>query len=217
MTWWWVSYSCNASQLHALPLHIDPVCKQHYCVHRTHTHNPLQMKREFEEEERQMDRDWYDAEEFGGTADRDHAAAAFVGDDSFFQVRGLLHVAGRVDQRLTSVDQPVAAVCALSPVLQRAKVDSETVLVRLAMRGMRPLYPKPWTLCAAMLQKRVADLTRRTRHDGTTMSLAASKRASELDKDQNAWEENRLLTSGVARLKEVGGCVMCAMLQGVAA
>ncbi|GFH10072.1 pre-mrna-splicing factor atp-dependent rna helicase prp16-like [Haematococcus lacustris] len=35
------------------------------------------------------------------------------------------------------------------------------------------------------------------------MSLAASKRASELDKDLNAWEENRLLTSGVARLKEI--------------
>lgn len=37
------------------------------------------------------------------------------------------------------------------------------------------------------------------------MSLAASKRASELEKDMNAWEENRLLTSGVARLREVGG------------
>lgn len=28
------------------------------------------------------------------------------------------------------------------------------------------------------------------------MSLAQSKRASELQKDMNAWEENRLMTSG---------------------
>lgn len=59
-----------------------------------------------------------------------------------------------------------------------------------------------------VVQKRTADLTRRTRKDGSTMSLAASKRANELDKDLNAWEENRLLTSGVVRLKEVrsAGC-----------
>jgi hypothetical protein len=37
------------------------------------------------------------------------------------------------------------------------------------------------------------------------MSLAASKRASELEKSLNAWEENRLLTSGVVRLKQVRG------------
>lgn len=35
------------------------------------------------------------------------------------------------------------------------------------------------------------------------MSLAATKKANELDKDMNAWEENRLVTSGVVRLKEV--------------
>ncbi|KAL6760535.1 P-loop containing nucleoside triphosphate hydrolase protein [Haematococcus lacustris] len=96
-----------------------------------------QMKREVEAEERQLERDWYDAEEFGG-AGTDHrdGKAAFVGDENFFQ-------------------------------------------------------------------KRTADLAKRTRKDGSTMSLAASKRASELDKDLNAWEENRLLTSGVARLKEI--------------
>ncbi len=52
-------------------------------------------------------------------------------------------------------------------------------------------------------QKRRADLVRRTRKDGSTMSLAATRKANELDKDVNAWEENRLLTSGVVRLKEV--------------
>ena len=34
------------------------------------------------------------------------------------------------------------------------------------------------------------------RRDGTMMTLAQSKRASELQKDMNAWEENRLMTSG---------------------
>ncbi len=38
------------------------------------------------------------------------------------------------------------------------------------------------------------------------MSLAATRRANELDKALNAWEENRLLTSGVVRLKEVSVC-----------
>ncbi len=37
------------------------------------------------------------------------------------------------------------------------------------------------------------------------MSLAQTKKLNELDKDMNAWEENRLMTSGVVRLKEVGG------------
>jgi hypothetical protein len=31
------------------------------------------------------------------------------------------------------------------------------------------------------------------------MTLAQSKRASELQKDMNAWEENRLMTSGERR------------------
>lgn len=42
------------------------------------------------------------------------------------------------------------------------------------------------------------------RRDGSVMTLAQSKRASELEKDLNKWEENRLLTSGVVRLKQVG-------------
>ena len=37
------------------------------------------------------------------------------------------------------------------------------------------------------------------------MSLAQTKRTNELEKDMNAWEENRLMTSGVVRLKEVRG------------
>mmetsp|Transcript_29689 Transcript_29689/g.83695 ORF Transcript_29689/g.83695 Transcript_29689/m.83695 type:complete len:1298 (+) Transcript_29689:152-4045(+) len=53
-------------------------------------------------------------------------------------------------------------------------------------------------------QKRTAELQKKmTRRDGSVMSLAQSKRASELDKDMNAWEENRMFTSGVARLQEV--------------
>ena len=59
------------------------------------------------------------------------------------------------------------------------------------------------------MQKRAADLHRRTRKDGKQMSLAQSKRANELEKDMNAWEENRLLTSGVARLKEVSMAKAC--------
>lgn len=65
-------------------------------------------------------------------------------------------------------------------------------------------------------QKRTETLQRRTRKDGKTMSLAQTKRTNELEKDMNAWEENRLLTSGVARLKEVCtvrvclvSCVLC--------
>lgn len=35
------------------------------------------------------------------------------------------------------------------------------------------------------------------------MSLAASKRANELEKALNAWEDNRLITSGVVKLRQV--------------
>lgn len=42
-----------------------------------------------------------------------------------------------------------------------------------------------------------------TRRDGSKMSLAQSKRHSEVQKDINAWEENRLFTSGVVRAREV--------------
>lgn len=41
------------------------------------------------------------------------------------------------------------------------------------------------------------------RKDGSRMTLAQSKRQSEIQRDINAWEENRLLTSGIARFKEV--------------
>lgn len=47
------------------------------------------------------------------------------------------------------------------------------------------------------LQKRLL------RRDGSRMTLAQSKRASALHADHAAWEENRLTTSGVARLREV--------------
>ena len=41
------------------------------------------------------------------------------------------------------------------------------------------------------------------RRDGSRMTLAQSKRANELQNDINRWEENRLVTSGIARYKEV--------------
>jgi hypothetical protein len=69
----------------------------------------------------------------------------------------------------------------------------------------------------ALFAKRAAEMQQRMkRRDGSVMSLAASKRASELEKSLNAWEENRLLTSGVVRLKEVrkggdGGWVLLAL------
>lgn len=53
-------------------------------------------------------------------------------------------------------------------------------------------------------KKRAAMQQRMTRRDGTMMTLAQSKRATELQKDMNAWEENRLFTSGVVRRNEVG-------------
>lgn len=55
-----------------------------------------------------------------------------------------------------------------------------------------------------LLQKRTELAQRRlTRRDGSLMTLAQSKRASELQRDMNAWEENRLMTSGVVRAREV--------------
>ena len=53
-----------------------------------------------------------------------------------------------------------------------------------------------------MRRKEVAQ-KRLTRRDGSVMTLAQSKRASEMQKDMNAWEENRLLTSGVVNPLEV--------------
>eukprot|EP00891_Asterochloris_glomerata_P006618 jgi/Astpho2/6618/fgenesh1_pm.00101_%23_12_t len=54
----------------------------------------------------------------------------------------------------------------------------------------------------ALFAKREAEMKMK-RRDGSTMTLAQSKRASELQKDMNAWEENRMLTSGVVRMREV--------------
>jgi len=44
---------------------------------------------------------------------------------------------------------------------------------------------------------------RLTRRDGTLMSMAASRRVSQLNADSNQWEENRMMTSGVIRMKEI--------------
>ena len=44
-----------------------------------------------------------------------------------------------------------------------------------------------------------------TRRDGSKMTLAQSKRASEIQSDLRVWEENRLMTSGVVRRKEQEG------------
>ena len=52
------------------------------------------MRREQELEERQQERDWYDAEEFGGvTADGADGHNPFVGDDKFFQASSSAHTA----------------------------------------------------------------------------------------------------------------------------
>ena len=49
-----------------------------------------------------------------------------------------------------------------------------------------------------------ADYAKRlTRRDGSLMTLAQSKRSAELHADHNQWEENRMLTSGVMRVREV--------------
>jgi pre-mRNA-splicing factor ATP-dependent RNA helicase DHX38/PRP16 len=61
----------------------------------------------------------------------------------------------------------------------------------------------------SLFKKREVELQKRmTRRDGSTMSLAQSKRASEVQKDINAWEENRLFTSGVVRAREVPRCLL---------
>ena len=56
----------------------------------------------------------------------------------------------------------------------------------------------------AVFQKRERDLQKRlTRRDGSLMTLAQSKRYNQMHKDAEAWEENRMLTSGVVRQTEV--------------
>eukprot|EP00854_Cymbomonas_tetramitiformis_P018602 gene18602-22213_t len=54
-----------------------------------------------------------------------------------------------------------------------------------------------WEKLEAELKKKL------TRRDGSKMSLATSKKLSQMHADNNAWEENRLLTSGVVRQTEV--------------
>lgn len=55
----------------------------------------------------------------------------------------------------------------------------------------------------ALFEKRAAEMQKKmTRRDGSTMTLAQSKRASELQRDITAWEENRLFRSGVVSLRE---------------
>ena len=57
----------------------------------------------------------------------------------------------------------------------------------------------------AMLQKKREQMQKHlTRRDGTRMTLAQSKRASEIQSDLRVWEENRLMTSGVVRARERG-------------
>lgn len=47
---------------------------------------------------------------------------------------------------------------------------------------------------------------RLTRKDGSMMTLAQSKRATDMQKDNNAWDENRMISSGVASRKLVRSC-----------
>jgi len=100
-------------------------------------------KKQWLEEQRALDRDWYDREE-GGAADNEEGYAHFLSADP---------------------DE--------DPALQKKQQ---------AMRQR---------------QQRVM------RQDGSRMSLQASKRANELQKDMNAWEENRLMTSGVVQQREL--------------
>ena len=57
---------------------------------------------------------------------------------------------------------------------------------------------------SAFFEKRESEMQQRFfRRDGTQMTLAQSKRQTEIQRDLNAWEENRLLTSGIVCYKEV--------------
>uniref|UniRef100_A0A7S0V1P2 RNA helicase n=1 Tax=Polytomella parva TaxID=51329 RepID=A0A7S0V1P2_9CHLO len=101
-------------------------------------------RRERDEDEQQLERSWYDSEEFGG-AGSDAAAShdLFSADESSFAPRG-------------TPSSSANAIQSLAPKL--------------------------------------------TRRDGSVMSLAASRRAAEVDRALNAWEDNRLMSSGVVRL-----------------
>jgi pre-mRNA-splicing factor ATP-dependent RNA helicase DHX38/PRP16 len=55
---------------------------------------------------------------------------------------------------------------------------------------------------ASYTQREVEVQKRLTRRDGSMMTLAQSKRHNQMHMDHTAWEENRLMTSGVARLRE---------------
>jgi len=98
------------------------------------------LSEEWEQNEKQLDRDWYDREEGGGGVDETHDP--FLGDEATFQ---------KLEEK------------------QKQEAQRQKHL---------------------------------TRRDGSQMSLAQSKRHSEVQKDINAWEENRLLTSGVVRARE---------------
>lgn len=56
---------------------------------------------------------------------------------------------------------------------------------------------------AAARRKEAAYQKRLTRRDGRPMTLAQSKRMASIHADHNAWEENRMVTSGVVRVREV--------------
>ena len=56
---------------------------------------------------------------------------------------------------------------------------------------------------SSLIRRKEIAQKRLTRRDGSLMTLAQSKRASEMQRDMNAWEENRLLTSGVVNPLEV--------------
>ncbi len=68
-----------------------------------------------------------------------------------------------------------------------------------------------------LFAKRDAEMQQKLkRRDGSTMTLAQSKRANEMNKDLNAWEENRMFTSGVARARQVRCCAAFCSSQGTA-
>lgn len=100
-----------------------------------------------------------------------------------------------------SCRRPLLSPGAISSSLpgHRARYDQEEGGAMTVGEGT---LANPFVGDETFFQKRSQELQKRAkRRDGSTMSLAQSKRASELDKDMNAWEENRMFTSGVARLQ----------------
>lgn len=174
------------------------------------SHKLVPRRREAELEAVQLERDWYDNEEFGGANAAAGAANPFIGDDALFAKRstemaqrmkrrdgrcappgctGLLrlhaHAALVVLQCREPSRWPASCVCSLAQ-SPRASMSCVQTHARATPARTNPRRPPP------------------CRCPRSVMSLAQSKRANELEQALNAWEDNRLLTSGVVKLRQVG-------------